>query len=84
VSASAFLYALYLDGTIDDAYHRFRSDFEAELKDLKIYQSQIIKIMKAEKLWFTWQARSLLKKKEADKDLGQFDDYEEVEDKSKI
>ncbi|KAI6176236.1 Translocase of inner mitochondrial membrane [Aphelenchoides bicaudatus] len=60
ITGVAYLYALYIDGTIDEAYKKYRSLCEAELLELKDYQHKIIQIMKRDNLWMTFSARKRL------------------------
>jgi hypothetical protein len=81
ITGTAYLYALYIDGTIDDAYKKYRSLCEAEMLELKEYQTKIVRIMKQEKLWTTFQARKRLKQLDHETTLGDLDTFDEAESK---
>lgn len=62
---------------MDEAYKKYRALCEEELRDLRVYQSKIARIVKEKNLTFAFQGRKYLEQTEHDDTLGTLDTFDD-------
>ncbi|KAI6234643.1 hypothetical protein M3Y99_00783400 [Aphelenchoides fujianensis] len=85
LSASLYLYSLYLDKTVDGAYRTMRSEYEAELEEKRQIERDTYRIMKSEQnIWSPHTARRMALERREGRAAGlNIDEDDEAEDAKK-
>ncbi|KAI6221153.1 hypothetical protein M3Y95_01010600 [Aphelenchoides besseyi] len=86
LSSSVYLYSLYLDKTVDEAYRVYREEYEKQIEERRQTHEDMKQLAKESNLWTLFGVRKTLLKKKEDRAKGlgaDLDDEDDEEDDEK-